>query len=96
MCVSQCHGEPLFTQPQPAEQRGRPVQLQDHLAGVCGGPGLLEGPAAASGHRPALPGDSVLRQRGPAFLHQPAGAGALREGGRRGGRALTEMHGVEK
>lgn len=80
LCRSQCDGEPLFTQPQLAEQRGRPVQLQDHLAGVCGGPGLLEGPAAAGGHRPPLPGYRLLCERGPAFLHQPAGAGALKEG----------------
>lgn len=80
----QRHGEPLFTEPQPAEQRGRPVELQNHLAGVCGGSGLLESPAAAGGHRPPLPGDRLLRQRGSSFLHQPAGAGALR-GGQGGG-----------
>lgn len=80
VCVSQCDGEPLLTEPEPAEHRGRPVQLQDHLAGVCGGLGLLEGPAAAGGHRPPLPGHRLLRQWGPAFLHQPAGAGALSKG----------------
>lgn len=82
LCVLQCDGEPLLTQPQPAEQRGRPVQLQDDLAGVCGGPGLLEGPAAARGHCPPLPGHRLLCQWGPAILHQPAGAGALRRAGR--------------
>lgn len=76
--LPQRNGEPLFTQPQPAEQRGRPLQLQDHLAGVCGGSGLLEGPAAARRHRPPLTGHRLLRQRRPAFLHQPAGAGALK------------------
>lgn len=80
LCVSQRHGEPLFIEPQPAEQRGRPVQLPHHLAGVRGGPGLLEGPAAAGGHRPPLARDRLLRQRRAAFLQQPAGAGSLRGG----------------
>lgn len=74
----QCHGEPLAPEPQPSEQRGCAVQLQDHLAGVCGGPGLLEGPVATGGHRLALPGHRLLRQRRSAVLHQSAGAGALR------------------
>lgn len=75
--LPQCHGEPLSPEPQPAEQRGRPVELQDHLAGVCGGSGLLEGPATAGGHCPPLIGHRLLRQRRPALLHQPAGACAL-------------------
>ncbi len=77
-CLSQRHGEPLFTQPKPAEQRGCAVQLQDHLAGVRGGSRLLEGPVTVGGYSSALPRHRLLRQRGPAFLHQPAGAGALR------------------
>lgn len=88
--LPQRHGEPLFTQPQPAEQRGRPLQLQDHLAGVRGGSGLLEGPAAARRHRPPLAGHRLLRQWRPAFLHQPAGAGALKG---RGGREEEEAWG---
>lgn len=78
LSVSQCHGEPLFTEPQPAEQRGCPVQLPHHMAGVRGGPGLLEGPAAAGDHRPPLARDRLLRQRCAAFLQQSAGAGSLR------------------
>lgn len=67
--LAQCHGEPLSTKPQPAEQRGRSVQLSHHLAGVCGGPGLLEGPAAACGYCPSFPGHRILCQRGAALLH---------------------------
>lgn len=75
---SQCDGEPFAAQSKPAEQRGCSVQLSLHLAGVCGGLGLLEGAAAAGGHCPSFSGHCLLCQWRTAIFCKSAGVGPLR------------------
>lgn len=70
--LPQRHGEPLPAQSQPPARRRSPVQLPDHVAGVCGGPGLLEGLALDLGHCFAISGHRLLCERGVALRGQPA------------------------
>lgn len=65
--LAQCHGESFTPQPSAPPQRGRVLQLSDHVAGVCRGSRLLEGSVAPALHRTALAGHRLLRQRSFTF-----------------------------
>lgn len=67
LLLPQCHGKSFSAQPEPAARRWSPVQLPDHVAGVCGGPGFLEGLALDLGHCFAVPGHCLLREWGVAL-----------------------------
>lgn len=79
LLLSQCHGKPFPPQSQPAARWGGPVQLPNHVAGVCRGSGLLEGVALDLCHCSAVSWHRLLCEWGATLRGKPAWTGALEE-----------------
>lgn len=79
LLLSQCYGEPFAPQSQPTARWRSPVQLPNHMAGVCRGSGFLEGFAVDLCHRFAVSWHCLLCEWGAPLRGKPARTGALKE-----------------